>query len=95
MTILRIGCVGDLHGALRSLRVVLEHLRAVDVEGTLFTGDFARGRFNADPALGNTASPAELLDVVRPIPTCSSSRETTTTPRSAGACRWMAVRCHG
>jgi len=64
MTIRRIGCVGDLHGALRSLRMVLEHLRAVDVEGILFTGDFARGPWNADPALGNTASPAELLDVV-------------------------------
>ncbi len=64
MTIRRIGCVGDLHGALGSLLEVLEHLRAADVEGILFTGDFARGPFNADPALGNTASPAELLDVV-------------------------------
>ena len=65
MTIRRIGCVGDLHGALGSLLKVLEHLRAADVEGILFTGDFARGPLNADPALGNTASPAELLDVVR------------------------------
>jgi len=64
MTIRRIGCVGDLHGALRSLRMVLEHLRTVHVEGILFTGDFARGPWNADPALGNTASPAELLDLV-------------------------------
>ena len=64
MTIRRIGCVGDLHGALPSLLRVLEHLRAADVEGILYTGDFARGPFNADPALGNTASPAELLDVV-------------------------------
>jgi len=64
MTIRRIGCVGDLHGALGSLLQVLEHLRTADVEGILFTGDFARGPLNADPALGNTASPAELLDAV-------------------------------
>jgi len=64
----RIGCVGDLHGALGSLLTVLEHLRAADVEGILFTGDFARGPFNADPALGNTATPAELLDVVTSFP---------------------------
>ena len=64
MTIRRIGCVGDLHGALGSLLTVLEHLRAADVEGILFTGDFARGPLNADPALGNTATPAELLEVV-------------------------------
>lgn len=67
MTIRRIGCVGDLHGALGSLQTVLEHLRRVGVEGILFTGDFARGPFNADPALGNTASPAELLDVVTSV----------------------------
>lgn len=60
----RIGCVGDLHGALGSLRTVLEHLRTADVEGILLTGDFARGPLNADPAFGNTASPAELLDLV-------------------------------
>ena len=64
MTIRRIGCVGDLHGALASLQTVLEHLRSVEVEGVLLTGDFARGPLNADPALGNTASPAELLDLV-------------------------------
>ena len=60
----RIGCVGDLHGALGSLQIVLEYLRTADVEGILFTGDFARGPLNADPALGNTASPAELLDLI-------------------------------
>jgi hypothetical protein len=43
---------------------VLEHLRSAEVEGILFTGDFARGPFNRDPALGNTASPDELLSVV-------------------------------
>src|SRR4029450_10352028 len=64
MTIRRIGCVGDLHGALGSLRVVLEYLRTVEVEGVLLTGDFARGPWNADPALGNTASPDELLELV-------------------------------
>lgn len=64
MTIRRIGCVGDLHGALGSLQRVLEHLRTADVEGILLTGDFARGPLNADPKYGNTASPAELLDLV-------------------------------
>ena len=64
MAIRRIGCVGDLHGALGSLLEVLEHLRSAEVEGILFTGDFARGPFNRDPALGNTASPDELLSVV-------------------------------
>jgi Icc-related predicted phosphoesterase len=64
MTTRRIGCVGDLHGALGSLEVVLQHLRTADVEGILLTGDFARGPLNADPAFGNTASPAELLDLV-------------------------------
>jgi len=64
VTTRRIGCVGDLHGALGSLQVVLEYLRAARVEGVLLTGDFARGPLNADPALGNTASPAELLDLV-------------------------------
>src|SRR5204863_8846340 len=64
MTIRRIGCVGDLHGALGSLLKVLEHLRNAEVEGILFTGDFARGPFNRDPALGNTAPPDELLRVV-------------------------------
>ena len=64
MTIRRIGCIGDLHGALGSLRVVVEHLRSVEVEGVLLTGDFARGPLNADPSLGNTASPAELLELV-------------------------------
>ncbi|HTK51086.1 MAG TPA: metallophosphoesterase [Gemmatimonadaceae bacterium] len=63
MAIRRIGCVGDLHGALGSLLEVLEHLRSAEVEGILFTGDFARGPFNRDPALGNTASPDELLSV--------------------------------
>ena len=64
MAIRRIGCVGDLHGALGSLLTVLEHLRNAEVEGILFTGDFARGPFNRDPALGNTASPEELMSVV-------------------------------
>jgi len=64
MTIRRIGCVGDLHGASGSLRIVLDHLRTLDVEGILLTGDFARGPWNADPSFGNTASPAELLDLV-------------------------------
>ena len=64
MTIRRIGCVGDLHGALGSLQRVLDHLRTADVEGILLTGDFARGPLNADPAFGNTASPVELLDLV-------------------------------
>jgi uncharacterized protein len=64
MTIRRIGCVGDVHGALRALQTVLKHLRTADVESVLFTGDFARGPFNADPSLGNTASPSELLDLV-------------------------------
>jgi len=64
MAIRRIGCVGDLHGALGSLLEVLEHLRSAEVEGILFTGDFARGPFNRDPALGNTASPDELMSVV-------------------------------
>jgi len=64
MTIRRIGCVGDLHGALGSLLTVLEHLRNAGVEGILFTGDFARGPFNRDPALGNTASPDELMSAV-------------------------------
>ena len=64
MTIRRIGCIGDLHGALGSLQTVLAHLRTADVEGVLLTGDFARGPLNADPSLGNTASPAELMDLV-------------------------------
>ena len=63
MTVRRIGCVGDLHGALGSLRVVIDYLHGAQVEGVLFTGDFARGPLNADPALGNTASPAELLEL--------------------------------
>ena len=64
MTIRRIGCVGDLHGALGSLRIVVEYLRSADVEGVVLTGDFARGPLNADPSLGNTASPPELLELV-------------------------------
>src|SRR6476620_4396072 len=63
----RIGCVGDLHGALGSLLKVLEHLRTADVEGVLLTGDFARGPLNADPALGNTASPEEILTLVTSV----------------------------
>ena len=43
---------------------MLEHLRNAEVEGILFTGDFARGPFNRDPALGNTASPDELMSAV-------------------------------
>jgi Icc-related predicted phosphoesterase len=64
MTIRRIGCIGDLHGASGALRAVLGYLGTADVEGVLLTGDFARGPLNADPSLGNTASPAELLDLV-------------------------------
>ena len=64
MTIRRIGCIGDLHGAFGSLQTVLAHLQTADVEGVLLTGDFARGPLNADPALGNTASPAELMELV-------------------------------
>src|SRR5688572_9996261 len=64
MTIRRIGCVGDVHGALGSLRRVLDYLRTVDVEGVLLTGDFGRGPWNADPALGNTGTPAEILELV-------------------------------
>jgi len=67
MTVRRIGCVGDVHGALGSLRTVLEYLRTRDVEGVLLTGDFARGPLNADPALGNTASPEEILTLVTSV----------------------------
>ena len=64
MTLRRIGCVGDVHGALGSLRTVLDYLRTADVEGVLLTGDFGRGPWNADPALGNTGTPAEILELV-------------------------------
>jgi uncharacterized protein len=63
MTIRRIGCIGDVHGALGSLRRVIEYLRAAEVDGVLCTGDFARGPWNADPALGNTATPEQILDL--------------------------------
>jgi uncharacterized protein len=64
MTVRRIGCVGDVHGALGSLRTVLEYVRTRDVEGVLLTGDFARGPWNADPVLGNTGTPEEILALV-------------------------------
>ncbi|HUQ83069.1 MAG TPA: metallophosphoesterase [Gemmatimonadaceae bacterium] len=67
MTVRRIGCVGDVHGALGSLRAVLRYLRTRDVEGVLLTGDFGRGPWNADPALGNTASPEEILTLVTSV----------------------------
>src|SRR5215217_5239232 len=63
MTSRRIGCIGDVHGALGSLRRVIEYLRAAEVDGVLCTGDFARGPWNADPALGNTATPEQILDL--------------------------------
>ncbi len=54
---MRYGIFSDVHGNLEALSVVLEHLRAENVDAYVFLGD----------AVGYGANPNEVCDLIRPL----------------------------